>query len=64
MGVSKDLSEDLVYRMAKSIINNIDAVKAVHKNYETLTPELIASDIGVPMHPGAAKYYKEAGLSN
>jgi TRAP-type uncharacterized transport system substrate-binding protein len=28
---------------------------------EGLTPKVMASDIGVPLHPGAAKYYKEVG---
>ena len=29
---------------------------------DTLTPKEMAADIGVPFHPGAAKFYKEAGL--
>ena len=27
-----------------------------------LTPKEMAADIGVPFHPGAAKFYKEAGV--
>ena len=34
---------------------------AVSKAMEGLTPKVMASDIGVPLHPGAAKYYKEVG---
>ena len=30
---------------------------------EELTPKEMAEDIGVPFHPGAAKFYKEAGIS-
>ena len=28
-----------------------------------LTPDDMAADIGVPFHPGAAKFYKEAGIT-
>jgi uncharacterized protein len=27
----------------------------------SLTPAAMATDIGVPLHPGAAKFYKESG---
>jgi TRAP-type uncharacterized transport system substrate-binding protein len=30
---------------------------------ENVTPKMMAEDIGVPLHPGAAKFYKEAGVS-
>jgi len=33
------------------------------KDIRNLTPKGMAEDIGVPFHPGAAKFYKEAGLS-
>ena len=35
----------------------------VAKAMSTLTPKGMAEDIGVPFHPGAAKFYKEAGLT-
>jgi TRAP-type uncharacterized transport system substrate-binding protein len=28
-----------------------------------LTPKEMAEDVGVPFHPGAAKFYKEQGIS-
>ena len=28
-----------------------------------LKPKDMAEDIGVPFHPGAAKFYKEAGIT-
>jgi TRAP-type uncharacterized transport system substrate-binding protein len=24
-------------------------------------PDVVASDVGIPIHPGAARYYREAG---
>jgi TRAP-type uncharacterized transport system substrate-binding protein len=34
----------------------------VAKAMSTLDPKGMAEDIGIPFHPGAAKFYKEAGL--
>lgn len=59
--ISRDLSEDLVYEITASIDRNLDVVREVHPNYQILTGELIASEVGVPFHPGALKYYQEAG---
>ncbi len=54
------LSEDRVYAMAKAMHANLRDMAAINKQIAELTPAAMAEDIGVPMHPGAAKYYKEA----
>jgi TRAP transporter TAXI family solute receptor len=59
--VSCDLPEDLVYRMTKIMAANVDAMAAVVKSIAGLTPKDMALDIGVPLHKGAAKFYREAG---
>ncbi|HSB98291.1 MAG TPA: TAXI family TRAP transporter solute-binding subunit, partial [Burkholderiaceae bacterium] len=56
-----DLSEDTVYKMTKAMAENVDAMAAVVKPIAGLTPKDMAVDIGVPLHKGAAKYYKEKG---
>ena len=61
--VSCKLPEDTVYRMTKAMADNIKSMAAVNKAMEKLTPKDMAEDIGVPFHPGAAKYYKEAGIA-
>ena len=33
-----------------------------HAKGKTITPESALSGVGVPLHPGAEKFYKEAGL--
>ena len=37
----------------------VSAAKAIAK----VTTKEMAQDIGVPFHPGAAKFYKEAGIT-
>ena len=59
--VSCDLPEDVVYKMTKAMAQNVDAMVAVVKPIGGLTPKAMAADIGVPLHKGAAKFYKEVG---
>ena len=57
------LPEDTVYGMTKAIAANTQNMASIVKDIRGLTPQGMAEDIGVPFHPGAAKFYKEAGLS-
>lgn len=59
--VSCDLPEQTVYTMTKTVAANISDMASVNKAMTGLTPKEMAADIGVPFHPGAAKFYKEAG---
>jgi TRAP transporter TAXI family solute receptor len=61
--VSCKLPADEVYTMAKTIAANTKTLATVAKDIATLTPKGMAEDIGVPFHPGAAKFYKEAGIT-
>ena len=59
---TESLDEKTAYDLAKALHKNIDKMQGVHKSMQALTPELMASVKVVPYHPGAARYYKEAGL--
>lgn len=56
-----DLPEATVYNMVKTMAANVEAMAAVNKAISGLTPKDMAIDIGVPLHKGAAKFYREAG---
>ncbi len=56
-----DLPEDTVYKLTKAMAENVDAMAAVVKPITGLTPKDMAVDIGVPLHKGAARFYKEKG---
>ena len=56
-----DLPEQTVYGMVKTMAANVDAMAAVVKAINGITPKDMALNIGVPFHKGAAKFYKEAG---
>jgi TRAP transporter TAXI family solute receptor len=57
------LPEETVYQMTKTIAANTASLGAVLKIVANLKPAEMAEDIGVPFHPGAAKFYKEAGIT-
>lgn len=56
-----DLPEPMIHAMVKAMAGNIDGMAAVFGGIRGLTPRMMAQDIGVPMHPGAARFYREAG---
>jgi len=57
------LPEDTVYKMTAALMPNKDGMAAVYRDMAKLTPQIMAQDIGVPFHPGAAKWYKEKGIA-
>lgn len=56
------LPEETVYQMTKAIADNVPSLAATAKAMAGLTPKQMAEDVGVPFHPGAAKFYKEQGI--
>lgn len=58
------LSDDLVYKITKILLNNVDALTKIHRDgaYWNLEKSiaLIKKNL-VTVHPGAMRYYKEIG---
>ena len=60
---SAKVSEKVVYTVVKSVFENFDAFKKLHPAFSSLKKEeMIKDGLSAPLHKGAAKYYKEAGL--
>ena len=57
------MPEDTVYKMTAAILPRKDQMASIYKELGSLTPQIMAQDIGVPFHPGAAKWYKEQGVT-
>jgi len=59
----KDMPDDVAYAITKAVCDNRDAIVADHKAMagfvakDAWRPE----NVGIPLHPGAVKYYKEKG---
>lgn len=60
---SADVSDDAVYAVVSSVMENIEDFKKLHPAFANLDPkEMASAGLSAPLHPGAAKYYKEKGL--
>jgi uncharacterized protein len=53
---------DTVYTMTKALFTNLDQMAAAHSAAKAINPADAPKDPPVPLHPGAEKYYREAGL--
>ena len=62
LAVNADVSEDHVYKLTKAIYENLPFLQAIHKATRAMAIEKAMAGLPVPLHPGAAKYYKEVGL--
>ncbi len=56
------VSNDVAYGMTKALWTNLDALVAAHAAAKAIDPKHALEGMPVPLHPGAEKYYKEAGL--
>ncbi len=60
---SSKVPEKVIYAVVKSVFENFDAFKKLHPAFSTLKKEeMIKDGLSAPLHRGAIKYYKEAGL--
>jgi len=57
-----DMSDELVYKLTKAIVENLACVSKIYAPAKELSPAWMASKLGNPFHPGAIKYFKEKGL--
>ncbi len=59
---SDKVPDDVVYNLVKSVFDNFDSFKKLHKAFGHLKAESMIKDgLSAPLHPGAVKYYKERG---
>ena len=59
---SKKRDENIVYAITKEVFDNLEAFKKLHPAYSVLTRENMLQGLSAPIHKGALRYYREAGL--
>jgi TRAP transporter TAXI family solute receptor len=59
---SARVGDEYVYNLVKEIFENFEEFKNLHPAYAVLTKENMLEGLSAPIHAGAMKYYKEAGL--
>lgn len=62
--VNKDVPDDLVYNIVKTLYANWpELAKVKKKAIEASKPDKALAGARIPVHPGALKYYKEKGIT-
>jgi len=61
---SKATPDDVVYKAVKAIYENEAELKEAGALFRTFSPKNMSKEQGIPYHPGAKKFYQEAGAWN
>jgi len=59
---NESVPEQTVYLMTKALFENLPALLAAHNAAKDIKLEHATEGFAVPLHPGAARYYKEKGI--
>lgn len=63
LATHKNMSEDDVYQLTKSLYENLAYLSAIHKATSVMSIDKAIAGLPVPLHPGAARYYRERGIN-
>ncbi len=63
LGVRMDVDKEAIYLLTKTLFENPDYLKQVHKMGAFITLDNALSGLPAPLHPGSYKFYKEKGLT-
>lgn len=60
--VNADIPDSVVYSITKILNDNIDRVHKIHPSFADHKVSDSPKGVGVPLHPGALRYYQEKGI--
>jgi len=63
LAVRADVDEDAVYQITKTTYENLPFLNAIHGATKAMAIEKAIAGLPLPLHPGAAKYYREVGIT-
>jgi TRAP transporter TAXI family solute receptor len=59
---SSRVDTEIVYAITKEVFENLEEFKTLHPAYKMLTAEDMLKGLSAPIHRGALRYYREAGI--
>jgi len=62
LAVNADVDEDAVYQITKTVYENLPFLNAIHKATKAMDVQKAIAGLPMPLHPGAARYYREIGI--
>ncbi|MDC7218045.1 MAG: TAXI family TRAP transporter solute-binding subunit [Spirochaetales bacterium] len=57
-----DLPDEVVYKITKTIYENLPFLNNIHKATKAMSLERATTGLPAPLHPGAEKFYREVGI--
>ena len=63
LATTADLPEEDVYEITKTMYENLAFLQAIHPATKAMALEKAIAGLPLPLHPGALRYYEEAGLT-
>ncbi|MEO1198108.1 MAG: TAXI family TRAP transporter solute-binding subunit [Pseudomonadota bacterium] len=62
LAVRSDLPEETIYQITKTIYENLGFLQGIHPATNAMALENAINGLPLPLHPGAIRYYEEAGV--
>jgi len=62
LAVREDVDEDAVYRIVKTIYENLQFLSNIHPATRDMSIKDAIKGLPFPLHPGAARFYREQGI--
>ena len=62
LGARADLENDIVYKILSAMYSDLDQLKKAHDKFKDIEMKKGLIGMGIPLHPGAQKYFKEKGI--
>lgn len=62
LATNSEASEDIIYNITKALFENQPELATAHAKGAELKLDEAIDGISIPLHPGAEKYFKEAGI--
>lgn len=62
LAVRDDVDEETVYLITKTLYENLGFLQNIHKATKAMSLQSALAGLPVPLHPGAARYFREAGI--
>jgi len=62
LSVREDLEAEIVHDILKAMYDDLDQLKQAHAKFQDIDPKTGLVGMSIPLHPGAEKYFKEAGI--
>jgi TRAP transporter TAXI family solute receptor len=61
--ISSEVSDDLAYQITKVLVENHEEFHGLFAGAQEIVPAIALDNNPVEVHPGAARYYEEAGIT-